>query len=337
MAVVAIETRNLTREFRLPVKGQSMWRRFFAPLFEMRAAVSDVTLSINTGEMVGYIGPNGAGKSTTIKMLLGVLHPTRGELFILGRSPFRERIQNNMDVGVVWGHRNYLTWDIPVIDSFERYRLVFQVSRADFAARLRLCQEYLEIDHLLHVHARQLSLGQRVRCNLANVMLHRPRILYLDEPTIGLDVLAKHQVRRFLRHVNREWGTTILLTTHDLGDIEDLCPRILVIDRGRVILDDKLDTVRDRFGPGVRIMFQFRPDTVIAPDFPHQLQAKLPGVRVQLEAGRLTAYTARTRAAPAAVIREVINRLEPTDLKVQEAPIEEVVKAIYAGGVHAGH
>lgn len=287
---------------------------------------------------MGYIGPNGAGKSTTIKVLLGVLHPTRGDLTVLGRNPFRERIANNLDVGVVWGQRNYLTWDVPVKDSLERFRRIFGVSRADFEQRLRLCEEYLEIGPLLHVHARQLSLGQRMRCNLTNVMLHRPRLLYLDEPTIGLDVLVKHQVRRFLRHVNRAWGTTILLTTHDLGDIEDLCPRIVVIDKGRVLLDDSLEAVRDRLGGGVRITFQFPPDSHLSDEVVQELERALPGVTARLDPGpRLIAQAPRAAVTPIAVVRWVVARLEPANLQVEDAPIEEVVKRIYRGEVdHAG-
>lgn len=311
-----------------------MWQRLFAPRHETIQAVADVNLKVDEGEIVGYIGPNGAGKSTTIKMLLGVLHPTRGDLRVLGRSPLKERIANNLDVGVVWGQRNYLMFDVPVQTSLERFRRIYGVSQADFEQRLKLCQEYLDIGALLHVHARQLSLGQRMRCNLANVMIHRPKILYLDEPTIGLDVLVKHQVRQFLRYVNREWGTTILLTTHDLGDIEDLCPRIVVIDKGRLLLDDRLDAVRERLGGGVRITFQFQPEYEIPPETCRELEAALPGVTARLEPGpRLVAQAPHTAASPIAVIRWVVARLEPINLQVDDAPIEEVVKRIYSGGI----
>jgi ABC-2 type transport system ATP-binding protein len=292
---------------------------------------------VDEGEVVGYIGPNGAGKSTTIKMLLGVLHPTGGHLRILGRDPFRERLANNQEVGVVWGNRNYLWWDVPVRDTMERYRRVYRVSRSDYEQRLKLCDEFLGTSSLLHIHARQLSLGQRMRCNLANVVLHRPRILYLDEPTIGLDVVVKHQVRRFLRHINREWGTTIILTTHDLGDIEDLCPRIVVIDKGRMILDDPLEAVRERHGGGMRITFQFPPDATLDPQIPELLRAALPGVFARIDPGpRLIATVPRAAATPIEVIRWIVGRLEPINLQVDENPIEEVVQRIYRGEMEDG-
>jgi ABC-2 type transport system ATP-binding protein len=333
----ALETIGLTREFRVPKKGQSGWRRLFAPQYETKTAVTDVNLVVEPGEVVGYIGPNGAGKSTTIKMLLGVLHPSRGEVRVLGRDPFREAMANNLDVGVVWGNRNYLLWDVPVRDTLEQFRLIYQVSRSDFDQRLKLCEEFLEIGPLLHVHARQLSLGQRMRCNLANVMLHRPAVLYLDEPTVGLDVVIKHQVRRFLRHINQEWGTTILLTTHDLGDIEDLCPRIVVIDRGRVVVDDRLEAVRERLGGGIRITFQFAPESPADPQVPLRLAAELPGVTARWEPGaRLVVKVPGSTATPIAAIRWVVGRLEPINLQVQENPIEEVVQRLYQGGAALG-
>lgn len=334
--LAAIETDGLTRQFTRPARGQSLWQRLFTPRHETITAVSDVNLRVDEGEVVGYIGPNGAGKSTTIKMLLGVLHPTKGSVQILGRNPFRERIANNLDVGVVWGNRNYLTWDVPVEATLERYRRIYGVSKSDYEQRLRLCKEYLDVGQYLHVHARQLSLGQRMRCNLTNVLLHRPKLLYLDEPTIGLDVLVKHQVRRFLRHVNREWGTTILLTTHDLGDIEDLCPRIVVIDKRRLLLDDRLDAVRERLGGGVRITFQFPPESQLPDGVGRDLETALPGVTARLEPGpRLVVQAPQTVVSPIAVIRWVVARLEPINLQVDDAPIEEVVKRIYSGGI--GH
>lgn len=330
----AVQTHNLTRMFRLPAQGQSALQRLFHPKYETRVAVAGVNLTIEEGEITGYIGPNGAGKSTTIKMLLGVLHPTAGQVSVLGRDPFRDRLANNQQVGVIWGQRNYLWWDVPVQDTLERYRRIYGVSRADHEQRLNLCDEYLEVRSLLHLQARQLSLGQRMRCNLANIMLHRPRILYLDEPTIGLDIVVKHQVRRFLRHVNREWGTTILLTTHDLGDIEDLCPRIVVIDQGRLILDDRLEVVRERLGGGIKVTFQFAPDSPPQADVPSHLEADLPGICARLEPGaRLVATVPREAATPIQVIRWVVGRLEPINLQVQDSPIEEVVKRLYTGGV----
>ncbi len=333
----AVKAEQLTRNFAVPTKGQSIWRRVFAPQRELVKAVSNVSLEINEGEVVGYIGPNGAGKSTTMKMLLGILYPSSGTVQVLGRDPFKERLANNQEIGVVWGNRNVMAWDIPVADTLDKFRRIYRVSQPDFQQRLNLCNEYLELDSLMGKHGRHLSLGQRMRCNLVASVLHRPRILYLDEPTIGLDVVVKHQVRRFLRHLNQAWGTTILLTTHDLADIEDLCPRIVVIDKGRLILDDTLEAVRDRLGDGVKITFQLSPGTVLDPHFLEETKRAFPGVTLRTEPGaRLVLQVARVDATPIALVRWVVNRIEPIHLQITESPIEDVVSRIYSGGELCG-
>jgi ABC-2 type transport system ATP-binding protein len=211
-------------------------------------AVAGVTLAIEAGTMVGYIGPNGAGKSTTIKMLIGILVPSRGTVRVDGRDPSRDRVDVARRIGVVFGQRTQLWWDLPLADSFDLLRHVYRVPAADHRARLARLTDLLDVGSFLATPVRQLSLGQRMRGELVAALLHDPPILFLDEPTIGLDVVSKEAVRGFLAELNRERGTTVLLTTHDLVDVERLCDRLLIIDRGRVIEDDTVDGIKAHYG-----------------------------------------------------------------------------------------
>jgi ABC-2 type transport system ATP-binding protein len=211
-------------------------------------AVAGVTFGIDAGEMVGYIGPNGAGKSTTIKMLTGILVPSGGSIRVVGLDPSRKRVELARRIGVVFGQRTQLWWDLPLRDSFELLRHVYRVPADRHARNLAAFIELLDLGPFLDTPVRQLSLGQRMRGDLTAALLHDPEIVYLDEPTIGLDVVSKAQVREFLARVNRERGTTVLLTTHDLADIERLCRRVMIIDHGRLLYDGDLDTIKQRFG-----------------------------------------------------------------------------------------
>lgn len=205
--------------------------------YERKLAVDDVSLSIEKGELVGYIGTNGAGKSTTIKMLAGILTPSRGRILAAGLTPYEDRRENARQIGVVFGQRTQLNWDLPVRDSFELCRGMYRIRRERYLDNVARFSELLGLAEFLDVPVRQLSLGQRMRAELAAALLHDPGILYLDEPTIGLDVVAKDRIRRFVRELNRERGTTVILTTHDMRDIEEICSRVVMIDRGRICMD----------------------------------------------------------------------------------------------------
>jgi ABC-2 type transport system ATP-binding protein len=207
-------------------------------------AVAGVTLKIQPGAMVGYIGPNGAGKSTTIKMLIGILVPSGGTVRVDGRDPSRDRVEVARRIGVVFGQRTQLWWDLPLADSFDLLRHVYRVPAADHRARLARLTDLLDVGPFVATPVRQLSLGQRMRGELVAALLHDPPILFLDEPTIGLDLVSKEAVRRFLAELNRERGTTVLLTTHDLVDVERLCDRLLIIDRGKVIEDGTIESIK---------------------------------------------------------------------------------------------
>ncbi|MFC5530308.1 ABC transporter ATP-binding protein [Cohnella yongneupensis] len=224
---------------------KSLFRREYTEV----AALNDITFSIPQGEIVGYIGPNGAGKSTTIKVMSGILVPDSGICTIMGYTPWLDRVKYVKHIGVVFGQRSQLWWDVPVIDSFELLRDIYDVPEAEYRSNVALLTETLDLGALLGTPVRQLSLGQRMRCELAASLLHSPRILFLDEPTIGLDAVSKLAVREFIKVINKERGVTVILTTHDMNDIEALAQRILLIGKGRLLYDGGVEELRGRFAP----------------------------------------------------------------------------------------
>ncbi|PKM80345.1 MAG: ABC transporter ATP-binding protein [Firmicutes bacterium HGW-Firmicutes-14] len=246
-----IEARGLTKEFRIFRRREGVLGAFkdlFHRNYRTLKAVDGIDFIVEKGEMVGYIGANGAGKSTTIKMLTGILVPTAGTMQVNGYVPYRDREVYTRGIGVVFGQRSQLWWDIAVIESFKLLRRIYDVSIDDFNWRLKRFNDILELDKLLYLPVRKLSLGQRMRCDLAAALIHNPAILFLDEPTIGLDVLAKSRIRDFLKEINREYRTTVILTTHDLGDIEALCPRVAIIDKGKMLYDGSVESLYSHWG-----------------------------------------------------------------------------------------
>jgi ABC-2 type transport system ATP-binding protein len=290
-------------------------------------AVSGVTFSVEPGEMVGYIGANGAGKSTTIKMLTGFLTPTSGEIFCNGFVPARERTRYVATIGVVFGQRTQLWWDIAVVESFRLLKEIYGLSDAEYRTRMDLFDKVLGIAAYLHQPVRKLSLGERMRCDLAASLLHRPPLLILDEPTIGLDIVAKANVREFLQEINRREATTVLLTTHDLSDIETLCRRVIVIDHGRLLFDGALSELRDRILPVTSVIF----DVKKAPDASLLVWQGLEILEVASHRYRVDID--RRQLSPAAAVKEIVNRFDVADLSIEEPQIEEVVKRIYREGI----
>ncbi len=326
-----ISVRNLSKEFRTFRRREGVWggiQNLFVREYQVVKAVDRVTFEIARGEMVGYIGPNGAGKSTTIKMLTGILVPASGEVRVGGFVPWRERTAYVKTIGVVFGQRTQLWWDIAVIESFRLLRRIYDVSQRDFDERMALFSRILGIEKYLHTPVRKLSLGERMRCDLAAALLHNPPLLFLDEPTIGLDVVAKDHIRQFLREVNQCFRTTVLLTTHDLDDIEALCRRIVIIDQGRLLYDGPLELLKKKLLRTKQVKFVLR-DAAEA--------ARLGDFRADgLEIERLDELTCRirfdrTQVATGDLVRQILGAVEVRDLVIEDESIEDVVKRIYAG------
>ncbi|WP_330330647.1 ATP-binding cassette domain-containing protein [Streptomyces sp. NBC_00536] len=288
-------------------------------------AVDGISFGVARGEMVGYIGPNGAGKSTTIKMLTGILTPTGGRLRVAGIDPARERTRLAHRIGVVFGQRTTLWWDLPLKDSYGLMRRMYRIPPDRFRRNLERCVEQLDLGELLDVPVRQLSLGQRMRGDIAAALLHDPDVLYLDEPTIGLDVVSKAKVRGFLRELNGQLGTTVLLTTHDLQDIEQLCERVMVIDHGRLMYDGALAGLHTAGPSG-------QSERTLVVDLERDLPPiTVAGARVVKVEGprQWLAFPAEASAAP--LVAAVAAEYPLLDLSVREPDIEDVIARMYAG------
>ncbi len=256
---------DIVKEFRTPVRRPGLGgalRTLFTRQYDVKQAVAGISFTIDEGELVGYLGENGAGKSTTIKLLTGILVPTSGEVEVAGLVPWKARERNALNIGVVFGQRSQLWWDLPLIESFKLVAKMYRIDRSQYERNLGRFREILGLDEFLNTPVRQLSLGQRMRGDLAAAMLYDPRIVYLDEPTIGLDVLAKERIRVFIEEMNREQGTTVVLTTHDLGDVERLCRRILLIDRGKLLYDGPLERLKAEYAPHRVLIVQFAPQGI---------------------------------------------------------------------------
>lgn len=287
-------------------------------------AVDDVSFSVHSGEMLGYIGPNGAGKSTTIKMLTGILVPSGGRVRVAGLDPSRKRVELARRIGVVFGQRTQLWWDLPLRDSFDLLRHIYRVRADRHRENLGRFVDLLDLGPFLDTPVRQLSLGQRMRGDLTAALLHDPEIVYLDEPTIGLDVVSKAQVREFLAAINRERGVTVVLTTHDLADIQRLCRRVLIIDRGRVIFDGSLEDITERFGAERTLVVDLQ-----EPGPPLEVAG---AVVERVDGPRQWLRFRRSEVSAAQLVAEVAAHGGLVDLAVEEPDIEEIVRRIYTEG-----
>jgi ABC-2 type transport system ATP-binding protein len=314
--VSLIEVRDLDRTFTVRRRNGGLRR---SP--SVVHAVHDLSFAIGAGEMVGYIGPNGAGKSTTIKMLTGILVPTSGEIRVAGLEPSRRRTELARRIGVVFGQRTTLWWDLPLRDSFALLRKIYRIPPDRFRRNFDEFLELLDLGRLLDTPVRQLSLGQRMRGDIAAALLHDPEILYLDEPTIGLDVISKGRLREFLRALNAERGTTLLLTTHDLQDIEALCRRVIVIDHGTAIFDGPLSDLH-RQGGSTRTLVVDLVDSAPPIDVPGATARRVDGPRQWLS------FPADASAAP--IVAAVAAAYDVADLSIQEPAIEDVIRDLYS-------
>ncbi len=323
--IQVIDLRKEFRVFKHHRGAAGAIRNLFTREYRTVRAVDGVSFAIEAGELVGYLGPNGAGKSTTIKMLTGILVPTRGEVIVAGRVPWKQRVDHARGIGVVFGQRTNLWWDLPVIESLDLLRYVYRVPEDRYESNLAQFRQLLELDEFLNTPVRSLSLGQRMRADLAAALLHDPRILFLDEPTIGLDVVAKERIRRFIQSINRERGVTVILTTHDLGDVQKLCERVMMIDHGKLLFDGSPRDLVDRFGGERELVVDFSEDYA---------DVEMEDARVASREGRRVTYRfARGKVSASELIQRLSARYRIEDLSVQEPQIEDTVRRIYEQGL----
>ena len=336
-----IQADGLSKTFRVARRRPGLlggMRSVIDPEIRNVMAVHDLSLSVERGEIIGLVGPNGAGKSTTIKMLTGILVPSGGEMSVAGLNPLHQRRELARHIGVVFGQRSQLWWDLPLIDSLRLLRRLYRVPEARFNANLAQLRSMLALDEFIETPVRQLSLGQRMRGDLAAVLLHDPELLYLDESTIGLDVVAKARIREFLLTINAERGVTVLLTTHDMDDVEALCQRMLIIDHGRKLYDGSVSDILERFG-GERTLVAVLDSAQLA-TMPHDADGQhimdnLPaGVRLlRAEEPRLWLGFSRDSIPAHELVAWLGARYRLRDVTFQEPEIEDVIRRIYEEGL----
>ncbi len=319
-----IVVEQLTKVYDVAERMPGMWGALKGVVrrrYRQVHALDGVSFSLEAGELVGYIGPNGAGKSTTVKVLAGILVPTAGRVSVLGRVPWQERIQHVAQIGVVFGQRTQLWWDLPVIESFDLLREIYRVPVSSYIETRDELVSLMDLGPILDTPVRQLSLGQRMRCDLAAALLHRPQILFLDEPTIGLDAVAKLAVRDLIRKLNRRQGITVILTTHDMDDIEALCSRVILISQGKILLDGPLEGLRAQVAPERRLV------TILADE-----EQWIDGVDAQVisrQGPKVTLQFDPERISAAQLIGDVTSRYRIRDLYVENVPIEEIIAQLY--------
>lgn len=284
-------------------------------------ALDKVSFQLEEGELVGYIGPNGAGKSTTIKILSGILTPDSGECKVLGKVPYKERIDYVKDIGVVFGQRTQLWWDLPVIDSFELLKDIYRIPKEDYLKNKNELIDWLNLESFINTPVRQLSLGQKMRCEIAASLIHSPKVLFLDEPTIGLDAVSKLAVREFIKKINKERGVTVILTTHDMDDIESLCNRIIVIGRGQILLDGSLQTLRNTVSKDRRLILDISEG---------QNGFSIQGTTlIREEKNKLIIDFDPEIITPAELISTLSTKYKIEDILIENPPIEEIIAKLY--------
>lgn len=327
-----IEVKNLVKIFKViekesGIKGAIV--SIFHPKRKEVRAVNNISFTIEEGSIVGFIGPNGAGKSTTIKMLTGILTPTSGTVHISGLSPYKERKKVVSNLGVVFGQRSQLNWDLRLSETYEMLKRIYRIDDALYKRNLKKMEEILGIDELYAKPVRQLSLGQRMRGDLAAAMLHSPPILFLDEPTIGLDIDAKNSIRKFIKEINREYKTTIILTTHDLDDISELCSRIIIINKGIIIEDGSLSSLIERIAPNRRLIVDFTnaPENISHPS----------AVVLYKEGARVCFQFDKTKITAAELIGDLSKTNSLKDISIEEADIEDIISQLYREPVKSFH
>ncbi|MEH6993610.1 ATP-binding cassette domain-containing protein [Neobacillus drentensis] len=319
-----IKLEGITKSFKVPKRSSGLLQATKALFYREHTiveALNEISFAINPGEIVGYIGPNGAGKSTTIKIMSGILVPDGGTCSIMGFTPWKNRVEYVKNIGVVFGQRSQLWWDVPVIDSFELLKDIYNVPPQEYKTTLDLLIETLELKDIINAPVRQLSLGQRMRCEIAASLIHNPKILFLDEPTIGLDAVSKIAVRQFIKTINQEKGVTVVLTTHDMNDIEALANRVILIGKGSLLYDGKIEALRKRFGTQKTITADYRKSSI---------PIDIPGTSVISWAPEHVVLGIDTeQTLTSEVITKLSNQVELLDVTIESQPIEDIIVQLY--------
>ncbi len=328
-----IEIKNITKEFKVLNRREGLkgsLKDLFSRDYKTVRAVDNISMSIEQGEIVGYLGPNGAGKSTTIKMMTGVLEPTSGEILVSGCVPYQNRTKNAQEIGVVFGQRSQLWWSLPLIESFRILKDIYQIPDADYDSILTLYKSLVDIEPLLHKPVRQMSLGQRTLSDILAAFLHNPKIVFLDEPTIGLDVSMKSKIRTLIQALNREKHTTVILTTHDMGDVDALCERIVIIDKGRMLYDNDIEHLKRFFGSYRTLRLRIGGDLKA---HAASLQTALPECTVSADEEWISVLIDESKANVPDVLAQIQAAHTIRDLQLQEIATEDVIRKIYEEGV----
>lgn len=328
-----IEIKNVTKEFKVLKRREGLkgsLKDLFSRNYKIVRAVDNISMQIAQGEIVGYLGPNGAGKSTTIKMMTGVLEPTSGEILVGGNVPYKNRTRNAQEIGVVFGQRSQLWWALPLIESFRLLKDIYQIPDADYEEMLKLYQSLVDIEPLLHKPVRQMSLGQRTLSDILAAFLHNPKIVFLDEPTIGLDVSMKAKIRTLIHALNKEKKTTVILTTHDMGDVDALCQRIVIIDKGKMLYDNDIAHLKRFFGSYRTLKIR------VDGDLKHEaetIQKELPDNSVSADDEWISVLVDEEKASVMDVLGCLQKKYKIRDMQLEEISSEEVIKKIYEEGV----
>ena len=325
-----ISVKNLSKTFKKPIREEGligMIKSFFSRKYEEVKAVDDISFDIDEGEIVGYIGANGAGKSTTIKMMCGILHPTGGSVSVDGMDFDGHRQEINREMGVVFGQKTQLWWDIPLVETFKILKSIYEVSDEDYEERFNYLCDLLDMRPFLTQAVRSLSLGQRMRADFAAALIHSPKIVYLDEPTIGLDVLVKDKIRGAIKELNKKYNITVILTTHDMKDIEELCSRIIIIDKGKILYDGKLTDIKYRFGNTKTI---YIPSNITLDE--GALKEKFGEVAVEAADDRQAIKFSQNDVDLDDMLLYLINNYHIKDFKIEDISIEDITKKLYEAG-----
>lgn len=328
-----IQISHITKEFRVPDRHEGLkgsLRDLFRRTYHTVRAVDDVSMQITQGEIVGYLGPNGAGKSTTIKMMTGVLEPTSGEILVNGFVPYKNRTRNAQNIGVVFGQRSQLWWALPLIESFKLLKDIYMIPDEQYDGMLALYRSLVDIDALLHKPVRQMSLGQRTLSDILAAFLHNPKIVFLDEPTIGLDVSMKAKIRKLIFELNQKKHTTVILTTHDMGDVDALCRRIVIIDHGKMLYDNDIEHLKKFFGAYRTLKLRVRGSLS---EQAERMAAELHDCSVSANEDWISVLVNEDRQKVMGVLSQLQKGYDIRDMQLEEISSEEVIKRIYEGGI----